>query len=124
MTYSLRRPPAGLTGFLRLIWPLIFVQLVALKRWVRAQYGPGVPYWYGMTRWGRVYLRHLPIDFAASCAAPGALRPPPLAIALFAPSARLAAALAPEPCAVPLPVRAQRQSSVHTLSTPVRADTS
>jgi hypothetical protein len=49
MTYSLRRPLAGLTGFQRLIWPLIFLQLVALKRWVRAHYGRGVPYWYGLT---------------------------------------------------------------------------
>lgn len=124
MTYSLRRPPAGLTGFLRLIWPLIFLQLVALKRWVRAQYGPGVPYWYGVTRWGRVYLRHLPADFAASYAAPGALRPAALTLELFAPSPRLAAALAPEPRAVPQPVRCTAKPSVHTLSTPAHADTS
>jgi hypothetical protein len=124
MTYSLRRPLAGLTGFQRLIWPLIFLQLVALKRWVRAHYGRGVPYWYGLTAWGRVYLRHLPTDFAASYAAAGALRPPALATALFKPSARLAAALAPEPRAVPQPVPCARKPSVHSLSAPAHADTS
>jgi hypothetical protein len=124
MTYSLRRPLAGLTGFQRLIWPLIFLQLVALKRWVRAHYGRGVPYWYGLTAWGRVYLRHLPTDFAASYAAAGALSPPALATALFKPSARLAAALAPEPRAVPQPVPCARKPSVHSLSAPAHADTS
>ncbi len=125
MTYSLRHPPAGLSGFLRLIWPLIFVQLVALKRWVRAQYGPGVPYWYGITRWGRVFLRHLPADFTQSYAAPGALTPAVFAFTLAIPSPRLAAARAAEPCSRPsLHEGRPPETSVYVLSSALRMDTS
>jgi hypothetical protein len=74
VTYSLHRPVEGLTGWPRLIWPLVYWQLVALKLWVRKTYGPGVPYWFSIDRWGRVSLRHMPIDFAQSYAAPAALR--------------------------------------------------
>jgi hypothetical protein len=122
--YSFNHPPAGLNGFLRLIWPLIFVQLVALKAWARKHYGPGVPYWYGITKWGRVYLRHLPTDFAQSYAAPGALRPAAPDAKLLKPSVRLADALAAETCDVPAPAPAQTASSVHVLSGGVRFDTS
>ncbi|MBI1400583.1 hypothetical protein [Hyphomonas sp.] len=83
-----------------------------------------MPYWYGVTKWGRVYLRHLPTDFAASFAAPGALRPAALTLQLFASSPRLAAAFAPEPRAVPQPVPCAAKPSVHTLSAPAHADTS
>ena len=70
MTYALNRPPAGMTGFLLLIWPLIFVQLIALRDWVRKHYGRGVPYWITISKFGRVRLRHLPTDFTFSQAAP------------------------------------------------------
>lgn len=97
MTYSFNRPPAGMIGFLLLIWPLIFVQLIALKAWVRKQYGPGVPYWYAISRWGRVSLRHMPIDFAErSYAAPGALRPLAFDFTLSTSPKRFALALTPE----------------------------
>lgn len=72
MTYALRIPLEGLSPLQRLLWPLIFAQLVALKAWVRAQYGPGVPYWIRISHCGRVSLRHMPSDFTASWAAPGA----------------------------------------------------
>ncbi|MBA3068455.1 MAG: hypothetical protein FP825_08250 [Hyphomonas sp.] len=67
---------------------------------------------------------NFPTDFAQSYAAPGALRPGTLAARLFKPSARLAAALAPETCAVPAPAPAQTASSVHVLSGAVQFDTS
>ncbi len=35
-----------MTGFLRLIWPLIYLRLIALTAWVRKHYGPGVRYRY------------------------------------------------------------------------------
>lgn len=97
VTYSFNRPPTGMTGFLLLIWPLIFVQLIALKAWVRKQYGPGVSYWYTISRWGRVSLRHMPIDFAErSYAAAGALRPLAFDFTLSTSPKRFALALTPE----------------------------
>ncbi len=125
MTYSLHRPPAGMTGFLRLIWPLIFVQLVALKAWVRNHYGPGVPYWYEISRWGRVRLMHMPVDFTQSYAAPGALKPAAFDFTLAITSPRLADALAAEATApVSAPEREPRTQSVHVLSTAIQLDTS
>ncbi|MFN4023356.1 MAG: hypothetical protein ACK4MQ_00870 [Hyphomonas sp.] len=76
MTYALCTPLEGLSPLQRLLWPLIFAQLIALKAWVRAQYGPGVPYWIRISRLGRVSLRHMPSDFTASWAAPGAYEAP------------------------------------------------
>lgn len=126
MTYSLLRPPEGMTGFLRLIWPLVFVQLIALKAWMRKHYGPGVPYWYTVSHWGKVSLRHMPIDFAeASYAASGALKPRAFDFALSTGSTRLALALAPEVCSpVPVPVREEQTCSAHVLSETATADTS
>jgi len=81
-----------MAGFLLLIWPLI-----ALKAGVRKQYGSGVPYWYTISRWGRVSLRHMPIDFAErSYAAAGALRPLAFDFALSTSPKRFALALIPE----------------------------
>ena len=122
--YSLRRPPEGLSGFLLLIWPLIFVQLVALKRWVRAKYGRGVPYLCAISPWGRVYLRRIPTDCGWTYAAPGAIRPAAFAVTPFARSARLALALAPEIGAVPMPVRVQSSSSVYDPDCAAAFDTS
>ncbi|MDP3459902.1 MAG: hypothetical protein Q8S09_11580 [Hyphomonas sp.] len=125
VTYSLHRPPAGMTGFLRLIWPLIFVQLIALKAWVRKHYGPGVPYWYEISRWGRVRLMHMPIDFAQSYAAPGALKPAAFDFTLASTSPRFACALAAETNApVPAPERQPKTYSVHVHSIVLLPDTS
>ncbi len=124
MTYSLRRPPAGLTGFLRLIWPLVFVQLVALKAWVRKHYGPGVPYWYTVSRWGRVSLLHMPMDFAQSYAAPGSLRPVNISVQFFGVTPRLMLALAPEVSTPVAPAREVHTTSVHVLSETARYDSS
>lgn len=75
MSYTLRTPLEGLSPFQRLLWPLIFAQLIALKAWMRAQFGPGVPYWIRISHLGRVSLRHMPSDFTQSWAAPGAYLP-------------------------------------------------
>ncbi len=114
-----------MTGFLRLIWPLIFVQLIALKAWVRKHYGPGVPYWYEISRWGRVRLMHMPIDFAQSYAAPGALRPAVFDFSFGITSPRLGEAIAAEVAArIPAPVRVHTSSSVLNLSEIARNDSS
>jgi hypothetical protein len=125
MTYTLHQPPAGMTGFLRLIWPLIYVQLIALKAWVRKHYGPGVPYWYELSRWGIVSLKHMPIDFAWSYSANGTLQPTKFDFTLAITSPRLACALADEALtAPPAPMREGRAYSVYALSFAVHHDTS
>ena len=115
-----------MTGFLRLIWPLVYVQLIALKAWMRQHYGPGVPYWYTVSRWGKVSLRHMPLDFAeASYAAPCALKPLTFDFALSTGSPRLALTLTPEVCApVPAPEGDSETYSVHVLYSVALADTS
>ena len=126
MTYSLLRPPEGMTGFLRLIWPLVYVQLIALKAWMRKHYGPGVPYWYTVSPWGTVSLRHMPLDFAeASYAAPCALKPMTFDFALCANRPRLASALMPEPSATAHALaREDKTYSVYVLSEIALTDTS
>ena len=126
VTYSLLRPPEGMTGFLRLIWPLVYVQLIALKAWMRKHYGPGVPYCYTVSRWGKVSLRHMPLDFAeASYAAPCALKPLTFDFAICANRPRLALALMPEaPAPVPAPEREGETYSVYVLSEIALTDTS
>jgi len=69
MDYALSTPLPGLSLLQRLLWPLIYVQLIALRDWVRAHYGRGVPYWITISKFGRVRLRHLPTDFTFSQAA-------------------------------------------------------
>lgn len=89
---------------------MIFVQLVALKAWARQHYGPGLPYWYEISRCGRVRLMHMPKEFAQSYAAPCALKSAAFDFTLTITSPRLAGALAAEPVAdVPAPAR-DRQS--------------
>jgi hypothetical protein len=115
VTYLFNRPPARVTGFLLLIRPLIFVQLIALKAWVREQYGPGERYRHTISRWGRVSLRHMPIDFAErSYAAAGALRPLAFDFTLSTSPKRFALALTPESQA-PMPAhgRSPEIPSVH-----------
>jgi hypothetical protein len=75
MTCTLHQPPAGITGFLRLIWMLIHVQPIALKAWIRKHHGPGVPKWYEISRWEIASLKHMPIGFTLSYWANGALQP-------------------------------------------------
>ena len=118
VTYSLLRPPEGMTGFLRLIWPLVYVQLIALKAWMRKTYGPGVPYWYTVSPWGKVSLRHMPLDFAeASYAAHCALKPFAFDYALVTGPTRLALALMPKaPAPVPAPLRNKKAYSAYVLS--------
>jgi len=70
MDYAFATPLPGLSLLQRLLWPLIFVQLIALRDWVRKHYGRGVPYWITISKFGRVRLRHLPTDFTFSQAAP------------------------------------------------------
>ncbi len=125
MTYTLHQPPAGLTGWPRLIWPLVYVQLMALKAWVRKHYGPGVPYWYEISRWGIVSLKHMPIDFTWSYSANGALQPTKFDFTLAITSPRLASALVAE--AVTEPVAPEQDApaySVHRLSFAMHHDTS
>ena len=69
MDYAFATPLPGLSLLQRLLWPLIFVQLIALRDWVRKHYGRGVPYWITISKFGRVRLRHLPTDFTFSDAA-------------------------------------------------------
>ncbi|MEQ9505965.1 MAG: hypothetical protein RLO80_06810 [Hyphomonas sp.] len=96
MTYSLRRPLEGLTGFPLLIWPFVYAQLLALKAWVRREHGPGLPYRIAISPWGIVRLVRLPTDMAVGAAAPAAFRPPVFAFAALPRAPGLAAALAPE----------------------------
>ncbi|MFN4183812.1 MAG: hypothetical protein ACK4M6_03440 [Hyphomonas sp.] len=70
MHYAFATPLPGLSLIQRLLWPLIFVQLIALRDWVRQHYGRGVPYWITISKFGKVRLRHLPTDFSFSYAAP------------------------------------------------------
>lgn len=114
-----------MTGFHLLIWPLIYVQLLALKAWVRAHYGRGVPYCYEISPWGRVRLYRLPTDCAGGMSA--AIVSPPSAIDVFhfAASPRLALALGTEPCApVPAPHPNMPAQPVPLLTRAFHPDTS
>jgi hypothetical protein len=75
MTWTLRRPAPGLTLLQQLLWPLIFAQLVALKSWVRAQYGRGVHYGYVISPWGRVRLIYVGIRGFTTYSAAGSIAP-------------------------------------------------
>lgn len=73
MDFAFSRPPPSLTLLQRLLWPLIYLQLRAMRDWVRARYGC-VPYWIRISRFGRVQLCHVPLDFTRSHASGIALR--------------------------------------------------
>ncbi len=125
MTYTLHQPPAGLTGWPRLIWPLVYVQLIALKAWVRTHYGPGVPYWYEISRWGIVSLKHMPIDFTWSYSANCTLQPTKFDFTLAITSPRLAGSLIDEAVTEPVaPEQDARAYSVPARSYIARPDTS
>lgn len=76
MSYSLTQPLKNLSWFQRLIWPLVYAQLIALKMWVRMHYGRGVSYRFWISPIGRVHLTRLALDLTWSYAAPGALKRP------------------------------------------------
>ncbi|MBY9066251.1 hypothetical protein K1X12_05035 [Hyphomonas sp. WL0036] len=75
MDYAFSSPLPGLSLLQRLLWPLIYVQLIALRDWVRQHYGRGVPYWITISKFGRVRLRRLPTDSTLSFAAPASYAP-------------------------------------------------
>ena len=78
-------PPSGFPPHLALIWPLIWVQILGLRAWVRATYGKGTQYHWSVTPWGRVFITG--IDWVPT-EAPFVWHEPPAH-----PNARLAAAL-------------------------------
>ena len=53
---SLFSPPAGFPAHLACFWPLIWVQVLLLRAAVRAAYGRGVQYRWGVSPNGRVFL--------------------------------------------------------------------
>ena len=53
---SLRHPPAGFPAHLAVIWPLIWVQILALRAYVRATFGKGTQYHWSVTPYGRVFI--------------------------------------------------------------------
>jgi hypothetical protein len=69
MHYSLRHPPQGLCLLHVLLWPWIYVQIMALRMWVRRHYGRGVPYRLEISPLGRVRLAWLPTDITWGYAA-------------------------------------------------------
>ncbi len=75
MFHALANPPPCLTPLQRLLWPLIYVQLIALRDWVRKHYGR-VPYWITISKFGRVRLHHLPTDLAQADSAPASYQRP------------------------------------------------
>lgn len=123
MTYSLRRPPPGLTLIHRLLWPLIFAQLVALKSWVRAQYGRGVPYGYLISPWGRITLTYIGTQGFTTYSAAGSITPV-LHHAERAMPARLRLALAADVSVPVPPLREVSIYSVYVSSSPAFSDSS
>ena len=118
--------PPGVPGHHWAADEIVAPSLIALKAWMRKHYGPGVPYWYTVSRGGKVSLRHMPLDFAeASYAAPCALKPLAFDFALTTAPSRLALALMPEVCApVPAPERGDETCSAHVLCRIALTDTS
>lgn len=100
MTCTLRNPLEGLTFFQRMIWPLIFAQLWALKLRVRRRYGRGVPYRYWISPLGRVCLLFTAADRVRGDVAAG-----PLTLAPFAFTCGCAQGAAETACALPLAPR-------------------
>jgi hypothetical protein len=123
MTFSLRRPPPGLTLIHQLLWPLIFAQLIALKARVRAQYGRGVPYGYLISPWGRVTLTYIGTQGFTTYSAAGSIAPV-LCAAVRAMPARLRLALAADVSAPVPPVRDAGIYSVYVSSLPAFSDSS
>jgi hypothetical protein len=56
---SLLSPPPGFPAHLAMVWPLIWVQILALRAYVRATWGKGTKYHWSVTPYGRVFLRSI-----------------------------------------------------------------
>ena len=82
---SLLHPPSGFPSHLAVIWPLIWVQILALRAYVRATWGKGTQYHWSVTPWGRVFITS--VDWVPGQEAPVWIEPP------AHPNARIAAAL-------------------------------
>ena len=78
-------PPSGFPPHLALIWPLIWVQILALRVYVRATWGKGTQYHWSVTPWGHVFIAS--VDWVPGQDAPVWIEPAPH------PNARIAAAL-------------------------------
>ena len=70
MDDALSTPLPGLSLLQRLLWPLIFVQLVALRDRLRARYGGNMPSWLSLSKSGCAGLIRVPTDSAIRQAAP------------------------------------------------------
>ena len=70
MDDALSTPLPGLSLLQRLLWPLIFVQLVALRDRLRARYGRNMPCWLSLSKSGRAGLIRVPTGSAFIQAAP------------------------------------------------------
>ena len=53
---SLLHPPPGFPALLVPFWPFLWVQILALRAWVRATYGKGTLYRWSVTPYGLVYI--------------------------------------------------------------------
>ena len=82
---SLLHPPAGFPAHLAVIWPLIWVQILALRAYVRATWGKGTQYHWSVTPWGHVFIAS--VDWVPGQEAPVWIEPAPHT------NARIAAAL-------------------------------
>ena len=71
---SLLHPPAGFPAHLAVIWPLIWVQILALRAYVRATWGKGTQYHWCVTPWGRIFITS--IDWVPGQEAPRWIEPP------------------------------------------------
>ena len=86
---SLLSPPPGFPVHLVPVWPLIWLQILMLRAWVRATYGKGTQYHWSVTPCGRVFIAS--IDWIANQkSAPALLKP------ALHPNKRIAAALSGE----------------------------
>ena len=70
---SLLHPPPGFPSHLAVIWPLIWVQILALRAYVRATFGKGTQYHWSVTPYGRVFITS--IDWVHGQDAPVWLKP-------------------------------------------------
>jgi len=86
---SLLHPPPGFPAHLAVIWPLIWVQILALRAYVRATWGKGTKYHWSVTPYGRVFLAS--IDWV-----PGQTEAPVWANPALHENKRIAAALSGE----------------------------
>lgn len=66
MMFTRLMPFAGLPPLLRLLWPLIWLQIMALKLQVRARYGRGVPFAFIIWPSGRVVLTRIAAEYHQS----------------------------------------------------------